>query len=165
MLPATRRIVKTLLEGRRFNLAVDLGCGEGLAGRSLKSHSECLVGVDHNLGRLRLAAYRGYYNELVHSEIQDYTVPVTTEAVFMLDSLEHMSKRDGSYVLQRLNNVPFILVTTPERFHRLAFRNHHQSHWSEDELKNIGFSTCTFDCGLLGAFLGSRRSILAVKGL
>jgi len=166
MLPATRKVIRELLKGRYFRgITVDLGCGEGLAGRLLKSHSNYLIGVDHALGRLRLAAYRGYYDELVHSEIQHYTVPVTTEAVFMLDSLEHMSKKHGSYMLQRLDHVPFILVTTPETFHRMTFRNHHLSHWSEDELKNYGFSTCTFDCGLLGAFLGSRRSILAVKGL
>ena len=165
MLPATRRVLKALLKGRQFRVGIDLGCGDGLAGRLLKRHVEFLVGVDHSPHRLRLAGMRGHYNELVLSEIQDFEIPTGVDAAFLLDSLEHLPKTDGYHLLQRLNYVPFILITTPETWHEFAWRNRHQSLWTEQELQQLGFATMTYDLGLIGAMFGSRKAILAVKGV
>jgi len=164
MLPATRRVVATVLKGRSFSYGLDLGCAEGLAGPLLKRHVRFLEGVDHNLGRLRLAEARGVYDRLVCCELQHYQIPGGVDSAFLFDVIEHMPKGDGYTLLSKLGHVPFVMLTTPERWHKYAFRNHHLSHWTQTELQGLGFSTLTFDCGLLGAFLGSRRSILAVKG-
>ena len=50
--------------GRRFGLALDLGCGSGLAGRVLRARVDRLVGVDMSPGMVAKARQTGLYDEL-----------------------------------------------------------------------------------------------------
>ena len=58
--------------GRRFRLALDLGCGSGLAGRVLRDRVERLVGVDLAPGMIALAEATGVYDELAVAELAAY---------------------------------------------------------------------------------------------
>jgi predicted TPR repeat methyltransferase len=55
--------------GRRFGLALDLGCGDGLMGVALRSFVDTLVGVDLSAEMLGLAHERGVYDKLEREEI------------------------------------------------------------------------------------------------
>lgn len=152
MNPETRRVVSKILEGRYFSKAVDLGCGEGYYGDLLKTHVDYLIGVDHNLPRLRVAKEFACYDEVTLSEIREYTLPVGVEAVFMLDSIEHLPKKDGFDLLLKLRNIPFVLISTPTVFTPFAFRNDHQSLWTESEFIENGFNVTKYNRGITGLF-------------
>lgn len=155
----TRAILKQILQGRYFNKALDLGCGEGYYADILKNHAKWLVGIDHNLGRLSVAKEFAGYDEVVFSEVQEYQIPSDTEAVFILEVLEHLSKSDGHNLLLKLRNIPFVFITTPAAFHRFTFRNYHQSLWTEGELQEYGFKTQKFNYG----FPVFREGIIALR--
>ena len=55
--------------GRRFRLALDLGCGSGLAGRVLRDRVERLVGVDLSPGMIAKAEAAGVYDELAVADL------------------------------------------------------------------------------------------------
>ncbi|HEX4233256.1 MAG TPA: tetratricopeptide repeat protein [Caldimonas sp.] len=57
------------LGGRRFRSTLDLGCGTGLCGPSLRPISELLAGVDLSPGMLAQAAARRLYDALVRDDI------------------------------------------------------------------------------------------------
>lgn len=158
---ATYKLLEKLLEGKWFGVCVDLGCGEGYYGPLLKKHCPLLIGVDHNLGRLSVAKKFAEYDQVFYMEVQDYTPPPGTEAVFMIEVIEHLPKLDGQALLQRLSHIPFTVITTPVEFHRFTLRNHHQSLWTENELQAYGFKTQTYTY----AFPSLRKGIFAVKEL
>ena len=51
--------------GRRFASALDLGCGTGLMGAELRSHTDRLAGVDLSAAMIAKARDRGIYDRLV----------------------------------------------------------------------------------------------------
>ena len=55
--------------GRRFGLAVDLGCGSGLMGRALRGRVERLVGVDLSDRMVAKARESGVYDELAVGDL------------------------------------------------------------------------------------------------
>src|SRR4029453_12822471 len=61
-----------LLNARRFERVLDLGCGTGLCGRLLKPIADRLDGVDLSANMLEKAAKRGIYADLVHADIGEY---------------------------------------------------------------------------------------------
>jgi len=135
---ATQKIVKEILKGRYFESAVDLGCGSGSASHILKSHVKYLIGVDHNLPRLSVARKFGSYDKLIHNDLESYKIP-DVSAAFLFDVIEHLTKEAGRKLLRRLYKVPFVILTTPYRFHTFTISNFHKSLWSIEELKDFGF--------------------------
>ena len=61
-----------LAPGRRFALALDLGCGSGLAGRALRGRVERLEGVDISPGMIARAKETGVYDELEVGDLAAY---------------------------------------------------------------------------------------------
>lgn len=55
----------------RFDAALDLGCGTGLAAPHLSPHCRRLVGVDLSAGMLERAGARGLYTDLVKADVLD----------------------------------------------------------------------------------------------
>ena len=154
MNPETKKIIAKILSGRHFSKAVDLGCGEGYYGDVLKAHTDHLIGVDHNPGRLSVAKKYSGYDEVHLSEVQDYKIPYNADAVFMFDLIEHLSEADALDLLLRTRHIPFALIATPTFFHSFSFfRNHHQSLWTEKELREEDFKTIRYNKGLFGLFV------------
>ena len=162
MNPETKKVIAKILDGRHFSKAVDLGCGEGYYGDVLKAHVDHLIGVDHNPGRLSVAKKYSGYDEVHLSKVQEYKIPSDTNAVFMFDLIEHLSEADGLSLLLRIRYVPFILIATPTFFHSFSFfRNHHQSLWTEKELREEDFKTIRYNKGLTGLF---AEGVVAWRG-
>jgi predicted TPR repeat methyltransferase len=57
--------LSAVASGRRFTSALDLGCGTGLMGAELRSHTDRLAGVDLSAGMVARARERGVYDRLV----------------------------------------------------------------------------------------------------
>ncbi|MCC2673258.1 MAG: hypothetical protein K0R58_205 [Ramlibacter sp.] len=58
--------------GRRFANALDLGCGTGLCGRSLRPIADRLTGVDLSANMLDKAQELGVYDDLQHGDIVEF---------------------------------------------------------------------------------------------
>ncbi len=58
--------------GRRFESALDLGCGTGLCGPQVKPLAQRLVGVDLSAQMLDRARALGLYDALVHADVTEH---------------------------------------------------------------------------------------------
>jgi len=121
-----------------FHKAIDLGCGDGSLGSMLRRKVGYLIGIDSNPEKLEMAKERGVYDELILSDILNYQLPVDADAVFMVESLEHISKEAGYKILTSLNQIPTVVITTPSKF---CSSNGHISLWTAKELQDFGYST------------------------
>ncbi len=65
------RAVERHFPGRRWERAVDLGCGTGLVGLLLQEHCAFLRGIDVSAGMIRVARERGIYGDLVKGDFRD----------------------------------------------------------------------------------------------
>jgi cyclopropane fatty-acyl-phospholipid synthase-like methyltransferase len=158
---ATRAIVTEALKGKTFTKAVDMACGWGDYGDILKQHCLHLIGVDRSPIRLRMAKQSGY-DEVIQAQMQDYTPPSDTDAVFFFNAIEHMPLEQGFNLLQKVKEIPYIMLTTDTKFFP-STTNHHAL-WSEKTLHKFGFRTVLFNRGLLPNLLYGQE-ILAVRVL
>jgi len=136
------REVGAILSGKYFAYGVDLGCGTGKKGPTLKSHVRYLEGVDHHAYKLESAINRGY-DYVVCADIRNYEIDDKTDIVFLFDVIEHIPHEDGEKLLRKLNNIPHLILTTPSKFHPVG-ENHHVSLWTENELRNHQLNTKLF---------------------
>ncbi|GAB4342433.1 MAG: hypothetical protein Kow0089_17500 [Desulfobulbaceae bacterium] len=75
-----RQAVEGVTESRRrFNHALDLGCGTGLAGEAFRPLCSRMTGVDLSENMLARAAEKNLYNELHCAEIIDFLQCTNTE--------------------------------------------------------------------------------------
>lgn len=139
-----QELVAYVLGGCFFAVAVDLACGSGGLGSLIRGNVGYLIGVDHNEERLSRASRRGVYDELLLMDVREYVPPPSTEALFMLEVIEHLSKAEGIELLSRFDRVPTIVITTPEIFYSVSLKNGHASHWAFYELNQLGFETFIF---------------------
>ena len=158
------RIIKDLIGNRRLGIVVDLGCGNGILGQIIRPNVEYLIGIDHNMYRLKIAERRNIYDRLVFSDIRDYILPSETEAVFMIEVIEHISKEEGKLLLSRLSWVPIIALTTPRTFCSFSLENGHVSLWTQQDFTSLGFQTTIFNRPFLQQ-LTHGKGLLACKGL
>lgn len=143
-----------------FRVAVDLGCGCGTLSKLVRPNVGWLIGVDLNIGRLRVAEKSGLYDELYLADIMYYEPPPETEVVFLTEVVEHLSKEDGVALLKRLIWVPVIVLTTPQKY--CSLHRGHISHWTVEDLNILRFNVFTFDRGpLIEKLFG--KGLLAFK--
>ncbi len=156
--------IKRALEGRYFNLAVDLGCGPGPHGEVIKPHVKHLIGVDFHYGRINVALKFSGYDEVVLSDVREYELPPETEAVFMFEVIEHLTKEDGLKLLNYISRAPFVMVSTPEIFFTsfTSVFDGHISLWKSEEFTNLGYKVTLTTHNFPGCLHGVK-SILAVK--
>jgi len=132
--------VKRVFEGKRFRKIVDLGCGIGLNGTTLKSHCDTLIGVDIFKKDLQQAGWTGFYDELVVSDVRSYSMPRDADAIVLFDVLEHLDENDGLMLLEALQATgAYVLIDTPTQYRRDAFPYIHLSYWSPTKLQEMGF--------------------------
>lgn len=169
MLPQVQSVVSKVLEGKHFRYSIDLGCGWGEAGPILRKHTSFLVGVDRNPEYLKVAAERTspggspVYDRIIQYDLRYYPdiIPPKVDSVFLFDIIEHLKLLDGKILLTRLQNTPFLMLTTPSKFFPIA-RDGHVTLWTEEELSKYGFRTAKFPIGWLTMFNGNE--IIGVKG-
>lgn len=69
------RAPEVLVQGlgaRRFDAALDAGCGTGLVGERLGGRARRIVGVDLSANMVRQARARGVYEQVVQADVLDY---------------------------------------------------------------------------------------------
>ncbi len=79
--------------GRRFDVALDLGCGSGLAGRLLRNWAERLVGVDLSAGMIAEGRRTGVYDDLTVAEFVAFLAalpPAGADLVIAADALVYI---------------------------------------------------------------------------
>lgn len=64
--------------GRKFDTALDLGCGTGSAGREFRDLAKCLHGVDLSPGMIAEARKKGIYDRLEVSGIEEFLAKTET---------------------------------------------------------------------------------------
>lgn len=158
--------IKEALKGKHFNIAVDLGCGPGRFGEILKQHVNYLIGVDRHPGRISVAQKFSRYDEVILSDVLDYELPSETEAVFIFEFIEHLSKEDGCKLLNCISYVPFIIISTPLTFFIAGAMNHHLSLWTPEEFTDLGYKVeiIPYDFPMSIPLLRRIDCIFAVKG-
>lgn len=72
LLEAVRRICGQRLRPVRFGLALDLGCGTGLAGERFRAVCDRLAGIDLSPAMLAKAEVKRLYDELAPGDITDW---------------------------------------------------------------------------------------------
>ena len=84
--------------GERKDLrVVDLGCGTGMSGVSVRPHAASLRGVDLSGGMLDIARTRGIYDELAREEIGDWLArqePGSADLLLALDVFIYVGSLD-----------------------------------------------------------------------
>lgn len=107
-------------------IAVDLGCGTGLAARWLKPLSERLVGVDVASGMLEQAGVGGLYDQLIKSEAVSYLAgrPSSCDLVFAADMLVYLGPLEDLFeaawtALRPDGLFCFSIEANPDGSHRL----------------------------------------------
>jgi predicted TPR repeat methyltransferase len=64
--------LKLLLQARRFHTTLDVGCGTGLCGALIRSHTERLDGLDISAAMVEKARATNLYDQLFHADAVDH---------------------------------------------------------------------------------------------
>jgi len=160
MEPQTMKQIAEALRGKQFNTCVDLGCGYGEVAPTLKKHCTHLIGVDKDTTRALISGYDVIYDQLIQTDARTYTLPTNCNLATLCDLVEHISKEDGFELIKKIGN-RFCIITTPSQFFPGAL-NGHMSLWSEQDLKQLGFQTKIYSCGLLRDRVYGKK-IIAVR--
>jgi len=160
LLGAVKEQMRSILANRVFNCSVDLGCGFGDGAEVIRPHTRKLIGVDNDSFKLQVAEATKLYDSLYLSDVRVFAIPSECDSVFLFDVLEHIPTKDGEALLMKLQNFPFLLLTTPSKYFPHALDGH-VTVWSESELRKLGFETSTFNLGISSILYGAE--IMAVK--
>ena len=152
--------VSEALRGKQFNTCVDLGCGYGEVAPTLKKHCNHLIGVDTDTLRAVISGYDIIYDELIQTDARTYTLPSNCNQATLFDLIEHMPKKDGYRLIEKIGT-RHIIITTPSKYHPGAL-NGHMSLWSQQDLEQLGFKTEIYSCGLLRDRVYGKK-IIAVR--
>jgi SAM-dependent methyltransferase len=140
-------IAKTL-EGHEFNVMLDIGCGPGTLGKTLKKYCKRLIGIEPFAPHADAARKSGAYDEVIGADVRKAELP-KADAVVMLDFIEHIPKKEGVNLIKTLQKTASaIILATPSKFHDNldqvgATNNPSERHlccWSKDELQSLGFN-------------------------
>ena len=132
--------------GKRLPVAVDLGCGTGLAGRYLRAGRTRLVGVDLSPRMLAKAADRQIYDSLVEDEIVSYLQSTTQrfDLVFAADVLVYLgdleaflaaaavATRPGgllAFNIETTTRAPYLLLPSGRFAHDVAALQAQAARW------------------------------------
>ena len=139
MLPLIQNGLQRVLEGRRFNRCIDLGCGTGDGARILRFHVDYLMGVDNSEEHIHIAESTGLYDELILDDVRHYWP--SGDLVVLMEVIEHLSHEEGDALLRRISYIPNLILSTPREFFPNPPSMPHLSIWTEEELWQYGFET------------------------
>ena len=118
--------------GLHWTKGVDIGCGRGEALPIIRDYVTHITGVDKTY--INEMSFARGYDKLVIADVKEYEPDIDTEIVFLFDLIEHLEKGDGFSLLNKLQRVPNIIITTPYRYFEDAGRGQrHLSLWTIDD--------------------------------
>jgi predicted TPR repeat methyltransferase len=90
-------------DGRKFQHALDAGCGTGLCGPLIRNHCERLHGVDISSGMVTRARARGCYDELTVSELCAFmrSHPNRFDAIVSADTFVYFGDLEAPLIAAR----------------------------------------------------------------
>lgn len=102
----------------RFSNVLDLGCGTGLCGLSIRSRADMLSGLDLSAGMLEKARGRGVYDRLIEADLLDFLgdEPARFDLVLMADVLIYVGHLEEVFALlaQRVGPSGWLAFTLEE---------------------------------------------------
>jgi hypothetical protein len=137
-----------LLGNAIYDIGCDLGCGDAKAfGQMVKKHVKFVIGFDLGVASLQVASK--IYDRTILDDFQHFDKHLECyDAVFMFDSLEHLTKEEGDELLRRIMvTAKLIVVATPSKFApsgpQIFGINYpgvgHKSVWTPNEFLKLGF--------------------------
>ncbi len=102
--------------------------------------------------------HRYFYNKIFIGKIQDaiFSIDSDYDMAILSDVIEHMSKEEGSAVLQEFKNrSKYIIVTMPNgmRAQGVMYGNQYEEHkcgWDSNDLRKLNFEPTVIGKGLCG---------------
>jgi predicted TPR repeat methyltransferase len=160
--------------GKRLPLAVDLGCGTGLAGRYLRAGRTRLVGVDLSPRMLAKAADRGVYDSLIEDDIVGYlqATPERFDLVFAADVLVYfgdleaflaaaaLATRPGglfAFNIETTSLAPYLLLPSGRFAHDVAALHAQAARWFEVRMTQPAFLRAEANGRVHGALILLER--------
>ena len=113
----------------------DYACGTGYGTNLLANNNRFVVGFDKNKESIEYARdHRVDNTSFVEKDIVDMNITYT-DAVVVFELIEHLSKKDGRFVLEKINKfADYIVLSTPKDA-KIGINKFHRSQWSINELK------------------------------
>ncbi len=107
-----RGIIDKHRGGNRFGASLDLGCGSGLSGASIRDISDVLIGVDLSPGILAKAKEKGVYDELHEAELVEYlgSIDRQVDLVLACDVLVYIGDLEPLFAAVRERLAPGALL-------------------------------------------------------
>lgn len=116
---------------------LDVGCG----GAAYHDRSPLYtIGLDINPKRLKVA--RRYCTAADQCDITHGLDGYAADVALCFEVIEHLTKDEGTKLLDELEKFPLVILTTPRHFFnvRRNGREKHLSFWSERELATHGYT-------------------------
>lgn len=153
MLPFTyigiiRNAFGKLLSTKGDITVLDLGCGDGMMMQNLGLPSNFeITGVDLFNPYLKLAKRKKIYKDLIKKDIRKYRPDRKFNVVFASHVLEHLSKKEGEVLLEKIENITkdIIIIIMPVGFlpqeeYDDDIYQVHKSTWYPRDLRKRGYS-------------------------
>ena len=128
---------------------VDLGCGTRSLLERLRVSPAFSLGIDVHQPSIDYNQKHGIYTEyrcIDLSEIERHLSEKFYDAVLMFDVLEHLTKDDGTVLLEKAQRIAkkFVIVHTPSGFFPQAAApdnpmEEHLSGWTVEEMRRLGY--------------------------
>jgi len=131
--------------GPDIRTVLDVGCGEGNSIEKIDKAKELyLVGIDAYLPYLKTAKKRKVYDKLIHTDIRKLKVKDKSfDAVLLISVIEHLSKKDGISILNKLEKIAKkrIIILTPsgylqqDSFDKNPYQEHKSGNWTNELIR------------------------------
>jgi SAM-dependent methyltransferase len=152
MLPYTyfgmyKRMFETKNTRERITV-LDLGCGDGSATYFLNLPNNYeITGVDIHRPYLKAAKKLGVYQKLINKDVRKFTTRKKYDIVIASHVLEHMTKKQGSSFIKKLESVAKkrVIIAAPigelpqDEYDGNPYQKH-KAVWTIKEMKNHGYS-------------------------
>lgn len=143
-------VLKFFPEDLSGKTIVDLGCGKGIYAYLIRATKDSkkvkLIGLDRNERNIEFVNKFKVYNTAVVSKLPKMNlVPKSVDYILCSEVLEHLSKRDGLQLLNKIDQIckEMAIVTTPNVLFKPVGDedfDKHVSLWSVKEFKERGFN-------------------------
>ena len=153
-------LIKQSLRKRKVESILELGCGKGdLANWINQDKFYQITGTDIFEPYLKICQKNGLYKKLLKQDLNKKLLfkKKSFDAVFMLQTVEHLNKKNGQSLLDQLENIAkkIIVISTPqgeclqEEYDDNKYQQHLSS-WTAKDFEDRGYQV--FGVGLRAVY-------------
>ena len=120
----------------------DFGCGTGYGSNVLRKNNRFVIGFDRDEESIEYAKKKYDSKWYICRDLNDFSFTYT-DAITMFETLEHLKKKQGKALLDKVNKFANYLVLSTPKDARLGKNKYHLSQWTIEEIKEClqGFDT------------------------